>query len=311
MKKILPTLIAFGLFICVFAYYQYFQKSNDSDNHIFIWEEEQNKIVSIEILTANENINIKRNGSQWEIQSPIQYPANSFLINEILYRFSSPNANELVDENPKDLSVYGLLSPITGITITSDEGISNTVSLGNTAPFSKGYYVLDKQTKKVYTMNASIWDELSLDTNSLRDQSLLSFNEAYVNQIIIKNEALSFTMTAKEEDGKVQWTSEEQLLDESKVNSFIASLNGKTIEEFVEDAANDESLEKYGLQEPTTTIRIQLNDQEDSTMVIYVGNAEENTAYVTLDKKHIYQVESSALLPRDLDIRNFINSDQS
>lgn len=310
MKKILPTLIALGLFISVFIYYQYFQKEKLTEDNktILIWQEDINKITEMDISTEDETIKIKRNGSTWDIISPIEYPADSYIINTLLSRFSSPESNGLVEENPKDLSTYGLNSPIKSILITNDDGSSNTLSLGNTAPLGKGYYVLDNNAKKVYTMNASIWDEISLDVHSLRNKTLLSFNEEYIEKIEIKNDNTSFSMTSKEEDSLTRWYSGDKPLDEVKVNTLIASLNGKIIKEFTVDHADNMALEKYGLKEPRAAITLYLSDKDDSTLTLYIGNVvdEEEEVYVTLgNKKFIYKIQAASFLPEELDITNF------
>lgn len=316
MKKILPTLIALGLFIAVFAYYQYFQKEKltEETKETLIWQEEQNKITEIDILGEDQSIKIKRNGTTWDIASPIEYPANSYTIETILSRFSSPKSNGLVEENPKDLSVYGLNAPSKSITLTDDAGSSNTLSLGNTAPLGKGYYVLDNNAKKVYTMNASLWDEIDLDVNSLRDKSLLSFSEEYVEKIEIKNNDTAFSITSKEEDLLTRWYSDNQELDEVKVNTFLASLRGKVIKEFTVDHADDKALEAYGLKEPWATVTLYLSDQEDSTLTLYVGNTvdEDEDTYVTLgDKKFIYKVQATSLLPTELTIDHFTTTEKT
>ncbi|WP_058485849.1 DUF4340 domain-containing protein [Defluviitalea phaphyphila] len=281
MKKILPTILAIIMFIGVFIYYKNFQQKMASNNtDILLWEEDQNKIVSIDILNEDEKISIKRNGANWDIVYPINYPANDFLITNIISTFSFPTANELVEENPKDLSIYGLDSPIKSITLTNDENISNTLSFGNIAPFSKGYYIL--YDNKVYTASSSLLDNIPFDVNSLRDKKLFSFNEEYVKKVVIQSKDSTLTLS-----------------EEENLTPFISSLSSKIIKEFISDNANDEILEQYGLKEPNEIITIYLDDQDDSILTLYVGNVEEDIAYVTKDKKFIYKIDSTSLFIED------------
>lgn len=311
MKKILPTLIALGAFILVFAYYQYFQKEKlaKEDQKTHIWQEDQNKITEIEISGENQAIKIKRKGSTWDIASPIEYPANSYTIDTILSNFSSPEVNGLVEENPKDLSIYGLDPPVKNITLTTDEGVSRALSLGYSAPLGKGYYVLDQDTKKVYTMAASLWSEVSLEVNSFRNKNLLSFDEEAVSKIEIKNNDTTFTITSKEEDLNTRWYSGDKKLNEVKINTFLASLRGKVIKEFTVDHPDEESLDQYGLKTPRAAITLYLNDEKNSTLTLYAGNTveEDEDTYVTLaDKQFIYKVQATSLLPAELTIDQFV-----
>jgi len=316
VKKILPTLIALGLFISVFSYYQYFQKEKASEEakENLIWQEDQNKITEINIIGENTSITIKRNGTTWDITSPIEYPANSYTIETMLSRFSSPKSNGFVEEEPEDLSVYGLNTPAKSITLTDDTGNSKTLSLGNTAPLGMGYYVLDKDTKKVYTMDASLWDEIDLEVNALRDKTLLSFSEEYVEKIEIKNKDTSFSITSKEDGILTRWYSGDKELDEVKVNTFLASLRGKVVKEFTVDNADEKTLEEYGLKHPRAVITLYLSDKEDSILTLYVGNTteEDEDTYVALeDKKFIYKIQATSLLPAELTIDSFTTTEKT
>lgn len=307
MKKVIPTLIALALFIGMFFYYKHFKdlRLDKELNNGFIWKWEQNKITQINITSENEFIKLKRDGDTWDILSPIEYPANSFNVSNIIARFSSPTFNEIVEENPKNLITYGLKSPTKSITLTNDEGLSNTLNLGSLAPLSRGYYAYNNN--KVYTMDFSIWDEIPLELTYLRKKSLLSFNSDYIDKITVENEGNFFSIISKEEDGKTNWYIDNRLLNQASVNSLITSLNGKIIKEFVDDNASKESLKKYGLENPRAKITLYLNDRDESRLMLYIGELKEDMAYATTDMKFIYKIESSFLLPQELTVDYFMS----
>lgn len=307
MKKVLPTILALIVFLGAYGYFINFKETNEAvvDNNIYIWKLKKNKITNISISNENETIQLKRNGNTWDIVYPVKYPADTFNANAILSSFFSPLANDLVEENSSNLKNYGIPSSKVSITLIDDEEVSNTLILGDTAPLSKGYYVCNNNNKNIYTMNSNTWDDLFLDLYSLRDKSLFSFKKEYVDKITIESKGKTFTINSREENGKTNWYSNDKLLDEASVRSLITVLNGKTISQFMEDNANSDDLEKYGLKNPRATLMIYLNDDDTPVLYLYVGNIEDSSTYVTKDKKFIYKVHTSSLLPEDLSIKNF------
>lgn len=151
MKKVVPTLLAIIIFLGAFAYYRHFEKNNENhettDENIYVWQLNINKITDINISHENETIKLKRDGQNWLITHPIEYPADNHNLSMILGRFSSPIATALVEENSNNLTTYGIDSSKTTLTFINDEGASNTLILGDEAPLSKGIYVCNDNNK--------------------------------------------------------------------------------------------------------------------------------------------------------------------
>ncbi|HOA79638.1 MAG TPA: DUF4340 domain-containing protein [Defluviitaleaceae bacterium] len=315
MKKVVPTLLAIIIFLGAFAYYRHFEKNNENhettDENIYVWQLNINKITDINISHENETIKLKRDGQNWLITHPIEYPADNHNLSMILGRFSSPIATALVEENSNNLTTYGIDSSKTTLTFINDEGASNTLILGDEAPLSKGIYVCNDNNKNIYTISSKSLDNISFDLDFLRDRMLLSFKKEYIDKIVIENEGKTFEIISKEEDGVNNWYSNDKILDEATVRSLIIALNIKTIEEFVKDNASAEDLKEYGLKNPRAVITIHLYDADNPTLNLYIGNTDDSFVYVTKDKKFIYKVQASTLLAEDLRIESFYKKDNN
>ena len=168
-----------------------------TDENIYVWQLNINKITDINISHENETIKLKRDGQNWLITHPIEYPADNHNLSMILGRFSSPIATALVEENSNNLTTYGIDSSKTTLTFINDEGASNTLILGDEAPLSKGIYVCNDNNKNIYTISSKSLDNISFDLDFLRDRMLLSFKKEYIDKIVIENEGKLLKLSQK------------------------------------------------------------------------------------------------------------------
>ncbi len=77
---------------------------------------------------------------------------NTSKFRSMMYTFTSLTATALVEEDPEDLSIYGLDEPQFSITITFKDGSEITLYVGNMTPVQRNYYVITDRDNIVYTV---------------------------------------------------------------------------------------------------------------------------------------------------------------
>ena len=77
---------------------------------------------------------------------------NTSKFRSMMYTFTSLTATAKVEEDPEDLTIYGLDEPQFTITITFRDGTQSTLLVGAMTPVQKNYYVMTQEDRIVYTV---------------------------------------------------------------------------------------------------------------------------------------------------------------
>lgn len=209
--------------------------------------------------------------------------------------FSSLHADILVEEQPQDLSIYGLDKPVATGIADLEGGTKVTLYLGNKTADGSTWYLMKEGDPKVYTvanhhgqrLNSS-WSEFRnkdlpvIDTTNLTYMHLSGENRREIE--VVKRDDLSdaelaygmnlFQMTKPFKNIRG--------VDGTKLSEMLQNVAGLKIKEFVEDHPTDYS--KYGLDQPklqfvikdeTTTLDLSFGDSlDDGTVYFKAGNSD-------------------------------------
>jgi hypothetical protein len=77
---------------------------------------------------------------------------NTSKFRSMMYTMTSLTATALVEEEPEDLSIYGLDKPQFSMEISFKNGDKTTLYVGNETPIAGNYYVITDKVNTVYTI---------------------------------------------------------------------------------------------------------------------------------------------------------------
>lgn len=104
----------------------------------------------------------------YSMKSPHDWDAEVNMVTEILNTLLEAEINSYVEDNPKDLSKYGLTSYYAKITVTQKDGKINEITVGNNVD---GYcYVKIAGKDAVYSVKASTFDFVDREPTSFLQQ---------------------------------------------------------------------------------------------------------------------------------------------
>ena len=118
------------------------------------------EVDNVSALTVDQNgvsYEIVRDGEEFTIEA-LEGDGVSILTSELsntVTQFASVTATRLVEENPTDLTKYGLDNPAITVDVTYADGTSHQVKLGNALPTDDGYYTLVDDGTTVYATGTS------------------------------------------------------------------------------------------------------------------------------------------------------------
>ena len=198
----------------------------------------------------------------WVYEADAAFPADTEKIEALLEPFASCGA-AFVIENVDDEGLYGLDDPVCTIDLTAGDE-TYTVRLGDFSQMDSQRYA-SIGDGKVYLLSHDPLDEFSaVLSDVIRHDIVPNITEA--EEITFTGEE-NYTIT-REESGKSICADDvyfagEQPLDTSRVESYLSSLSGLSLTEYVTYNATAEELAAYGLDTPALTVSLVYPAPED------------------------------------------------
>jgi hypothetical protein len=87
---------------------------------------------------------------------PGKFEYNTSMFRSMLYTISSISASTVVEENAKDLSIYGLDQPTATIQTYYEDGTEVDIIIGSMAPVDEAYYCMTNESDTVYTIGSYV-----------------------------------------------------------------------------------------------------------------------------------------------------------
>lgn len=144
MKNFIPTILLLVVLagLWAFAHTQdYFQEQADEPEKLMGTDSiDPSAITSFRIVSGGESTELTKQDNKWVMTAPEAYPVNSYAVDEWLDTVSNADVASVVEENPSDLEKYGLSLEDQGIILTTDDGGTVEIALGNNLPTGSKVY---------------------------------------------------------------------------------------------------------------------------------------------------------------------------
>ena len=210
-------------------------------------------------------------------------------ITSMTYYIAGLWIERIVDEEPADLSVYGLDSPSARATVTDSGGKKAVYLLGDTAPSRNSYYVMEEGDTKVCTVASYYAEYLQLQLDKIRVRLLFpefEFPDIVRFRLESGDTRLDISKKPDTVPSYLATSFSTHLItspyliprgaDGESLNNLVNPLRNLTIADFVDD--NPSSLAPYGLDKPARIYLVTNN----SSMDLLVGNRIDDKYYAKL-----------------------------
>ena len=126
-------------------------------------------------------VTVRRESStSWQITSPATYPADTNAVTAILTSLNPLLADQVVEDKATNLTPFGLGDPAVEVDVTSKDGRSHQVLVGDGTPAGGDVYVALAGDPRVFTAASYIKTSLNKSLNDLRDKRLLPVDASSV-----------------------------------------------------------------------------------------------------------------------------------
>lgn len=172
-KKGLIILLAVLLILCIvyFALRSYNQSQKEAEQAKA--EAEEIQVVNIEnpveITYSSEDgssVSLVKEDDTWHLKDDTETALVQDTIENIADTVSDVQAERQI-EDPDSLESYGLDSPAYTITVTGEDGTTETIYIGDGA--DSDYYMTAGDKENVYTVSSSLPNVLEMNTENLKE----------------------------------------------------------------------------------------------------------------------------------------------
>lgn len=184
-------------------------------------------------------------GDVWVREGMEEFPTKNSKLQTIIKSICNLTSTAKIDGAGERLSEYGLEDPVVSIKITLSDGTVHRFRLGEEAPYSAGYYLLQEETGEVWVAGSSVYTQFSTTEMKLvQEETFPQISKENITkaEVALRGEEGVCYEPQTAEDGTVTYPA---LFTDCE--KFIAS----TIQEY-----NCTDFAAYGLADPYLTVTV-------------------------------------------------------
>lgn len=329
MHSMIALLVIMAVLAGLYAYLSHSRGNEQAEQEVIeISELDENKITQIVLKNKNtgEELVFERqtrasdkkeqdSGSGendepdietiWVVTKPYPVELIQSKVTELAGSFSDLTAEIIVEEDPQDLSIYGLENPSVIGTVSLQDGTKTTLYLGNKTADGITWYLMKEGDPKVYTVADLHGLRLSYSLSEFRNRDLPDIDLSTIKYLYISGEdKREIEIIGKKNSGEEQSGYNQDILeinkpykttmraDSYKLKKILGNINDLTIREFIDDHPADYS--EYGLDQPGLSLIIE--DEENTLELVFGSSLEDGTIYFkTGDSEGVYLMDEASI----------------
>ncbi len=290
-KNFTSTLVMFGLLVGLSAwYFLYEQKyrvtqkeAEDSQKKLIALNADEVSEIKLEKLKnpppensstplsnpQYESIEIKKNGKDWFITSPVQTAADSLAVGALVSAICDAKQERIVEENPKDISAYGLTYPLIKVSVRKDANTAfQEIDLGINTPVAYSVYTKVSNQPSVFKSGRTLKSSVDKDLFALRDKNILTINRQDVKEVEIESTKESLVLSKDLASNKDNWSLSRENIpaDSLEWSKTLTSLIELKATKVVSETAD--RLAELGLSKPLAKITFNLTNQKKQILLL-------------------------------------------
>lgn len=313
-------------------------KADSSSDTLTLATLDTEQLQTLHYIHEDADLTLVLEDGTWKYQEDKERPIDQSRVKNMIRVIEEIKALRVINENPENLSDYGLSEPVSYIRATQKDGVTVTLQIGDKAGDS-GYYALVNEDKKVYLVANSYGSGLQYNDAALTaKEDLPSYTSNDIYHISIsKPEGTDFELLY-DIDNKMNkpaaslapWVilkpyEEGYSADTAKVSELLTNYVGFSLNACVDYKGNN--LAEYGLDNPKATIQVGYYEEDEtsasaedstdtdngketskkqSTITLYVGDSkDEKESYVKTDRSNAVYTMNTDSINEMLDIDAF------
>ncbi len=238
------------------------QASDDAEKQLFKVDKEV--VTALSIQNGHGTFSITHRDKHWFLTSPLEAPADTSAVEDVIYAMDAMRYTRVVEENPSDLTTFGLATPRFKITLETPTGPLSLL-IGDDAPFGGEVYVKREDTPKVYLTGYPLTVKIDKDLLGWRDKKIVDFAVPEVQKVSIEGPDFSGLDAVRQGERWSTSGTAPQRLEASAMETLLYDLQGMTAQSF--SGQSDPTL--FGLQAPALTVTLELGADKAREQIMF------------------------------------------
>ena len=217
---------------------------------------------------ANDNVEIvlhRLNEHDWQITKPVNYPAESLIINGFVTLLKLTPRVRPLSFNSVNEKEFGFDIPQISICVSTNlRSKERCLLIGVPAAIVSGFYAKWKDEPQYFLLDRNAFDALDKGLYSLRQKQVFMLLDREVDTLHFKSAEKEIEMKQVEKIWR-RTKPTKAALSEDKVNEVLVGLNGLYAKEFIDGKTWDQP--EFGLRPPQQTIQIVFKDGSQVTLL--------------------------------------------
>ena len=150
--------------------------------------------IEIKKEGAEEVALAKNDAGKWQITAPVALAADQDAISTLVSTLSSLNSERVVEDKASDLKQYGLTEPALEVDISTKDGKSSKLLLGDDTPAGNAVFAATSGDPRVFTIASYTKTSIYKGPSDLRDKRLLTADFDKISQVQLdaKKQSIEF-----------------------------------------------------------------------------------------------------------------------
>jgi uncharacterized protein DUF4340 len=222
---------------------------------------------------SGDSSRVQKTNGTWQLVEPEKTDADQGQVSNAATSLATLEVNRVVDENPSDLSQYGLNPPKAEIAFrVKGQKDPHQLLIGEKTATGSDLYAKTPDQKRVFLISGYLENTFERTPFDLRDKAALKFDQSKADGVEIVHNGT----TALAKSG-TEWAVTKPYkarADFASAEAVLTSLSSLQMQKLVENEAKD--LAKYGLDKPDATITVNSGSTRAS---LALGKKEGDSVY--------------------------------
>jgi hypothetical protein len=279
---------------------------------------DKNAVTSIALEYPDHALVLARTDDHhWHLTKPIEADADDATVGNLLTAVAEAQVTRTLDGVGDKLGSYGLDPAETVLKLGLKDSALPVVKVGKNTQVGFSAYVQRDDESSVQIVGGGLTTGLKKDLKELRDKTVIAFDEAQVQRVVLKRPSETITLERQGEGDTWRITTPASYpADTAEMRSLLASIRGIRADDFASDAPAP-ALATYGLEPPRLevgvfvgkelaqqTLLIGATKDDPQKKTIYAKRAERPTVY-TIPEYTVKNVDKDLTTLRDKTVLAF------
>jgi hypothetical protein len=217
----------------------------------------QDDITRIDIQRSGGSVSlVKLDSGDWQVAQTPPLPGDSAPISSLLSTVSALNSDRLVEQAaPGDLAPYGLSQPVLETVVTTKDGATNKILLGDNTPAGASVFAMREGDPRLFTVSSHVKSTMDKTPFDFANKKLFEFGFDFPQKVDMRIGGKSYNITFNGEE----WKLGDTRMDATSMQSVIARIRdleairfvaegvGQPVIEFTVTASDGQRVERVAL----------------------------------------------------------------